>query len=345
MAGSTRAEPTAWAGVDEDRLDEFAAGGERAPGDDEAGVGPAASALRTGEVQVVDAAEPWRGDDSERDSRSGAAIPLRYRETVYGVLCVYADRPDGFDDRERAVLAELGGTIGHAINAAEKEKALVSDGVVEVEFRIHDGQGFFARVPREEGGRFEVDGVSMTTEGSFVYFVTVDGLDPDRVLERAEAAADVERARLVNEHDDGDLFEFVYSGPSPLPQLVDHGGSLVEATFTDEGGRSVVELPQSADVRSVVESMQSTIPGSKVVARRERERPARTVEEVRTALGEALTERQQSALAAAYYAGFFEWPRESNGEEVSESLGVTPPTFHQHLRVGERKLLSAFLDE
>ncbi|WP_267905122.1 helix-turn-helix domain-containing protein [Halorussus halophilus] len=57
-----------------------------------------------------------------------------------------------------------------------------------------------------------------------------------------------------------------------------------------------------------------------------------------------LTERQRSAMETAYYAGFFEWPRDSSGEDVADVLDVSAPTFHQHLRVGERKLLGTFLD-
>jgi PAS domain S-box-containing protein len=347
-AGGKHVQPTASAGVEEGYLDGVTVTYDEA---DEHGNGPAGAAIRTGEVQVVqnvpeaDAFDSWRDEAVERGYRSVAAIPLRYRETVYGVLCVYAERAHAFDAREQAVLAELGETIGHAINAAKNKKALLSDGVVEVELETDGGEGFFSRVPQEEGGRFALEGVTMTAEGSFVYFMTVDGLGPDCVLDLADEADDVEQARLVNEHDDGHLFEFVYTGPSPLQGLADHGGTLTDATFTEEGGRSVVELPQNVDVRSVVESIQNAVPDSEVVARRERERPARTVEEFRATLEDDLTERQRSALEAAFYAGFFEWPRESNGEEVSESLGVSAPTFHQHLRVGERKLLSAFLDE
>ncbi|WP_438267412.1 helix-turn-helix domain-containing protein [Haladaptatus halobius] len=50
-------------------------------------------------------------------------------------------------------------------------------------------------------------------------------------------------------------------------------------------------------------------------------------------------------MTAAYNAGFFEWPRESTGEEVADSLGVLAPTFHQHLRASERKLLAVFFGE
>jgi predicted DNA binding protein len=56
-----------------------------------------------------------------------------------------------------------------------------------------------------------------------------------------------------------------------------------------------------------------------------------------------LTERQHQALEAAFHSGFFEWPRESTGEDVAASLGVAPPTFHQHLRKAERKVFDHLL--
>jgi PAS domain S-box-containing protein len=50
------------------------------------------------------------------------AIPITYEETTYGVLQVFADRSSAFDERERAVLEELGETLGHAIASIEREK-------------------------------------------------------------------------------------------------------------------------------------------------------------------------------------------------------------------------------
>jgi len=341
-----RIDPTASAGAADGYLDAVTI-----PVDDEHGTGPVGRAVQTAEAQVIECIEnserfaEWCEAAIERGFQSMAAIPLRYRDTTYGVLCVYADRANALNDRETAVLSELGETIGHAINAVENKRALLADDVVEVEFEVTDGEGFFSRVSREENCTFTLEGVTITTDGSFVHFVTVDGVDPDRLAERADAETDIDRARLVNEHDDGHLFELVYTGPSMLPTLIDYGGTLRESTFTAEGGRNVVELPMNADVRAVIQSITERVPGAEVVAQRERKRPDRTVQEFRAALADDLTDRQRSALEAAFYAGFFEWPRESTGEEVAESLGVAAPTFHQHLRVGERKLLAALLDE
>jgi PAS domain S-box-containing protein len=63
--------------------------------------------------------EPWRGRALERGYQSVAAIPLAHEETVHGVLCVYANCPDAFDDTERTLLAELGSAVGRALGASQ----------------------------------------------------------------------------------------------------------------------------------------------------------------------------------------------------------------------------------
>jgi predicted DNA binding protein len=50
-------------------------------------------------------------------------------------------------------------------------------------------------------------------------------------------------------------------------------------------------------------------------------------------------------METAMVSGYFEWPRESTAEEVAESLGISAPTFHEHLRSGERKLVESFFAE
>lgn len=65
---------------------------------------------------------------------------------------------------------------------------------------------------------------------------------------------------------------------------------------------------------------------------------------VNTDLDIDLTDRQRAAVEAAYFSGFFEWPRDSSGEEVAESLDITSPTFHQHVRAAENKVFTALFD-
>jgi predicted DNA binding protein len=80
-----------------------------------------------------------------------------------------------------------------------------------------------------------------------------------------------------------------------------------------------------------------------MVSRRQRTRADDTAARLERVFDESLTDRQRAALRAAYHAGFFEWPRDATGEEIADSLGVSPPTFHQHLRKAEGKVFQTIL--
>jgi hypothetical protein len=105
-----------------------------------------------------------------------------------------------------------------------------------------------------------------------------------------------------------------------------------------------VDLPPDADIRSLLSTAR---PGSSSLAlrsKREVDRSDHDAAERFETLPEELTERQASTLRAAYLAGYFEWPRESTAESLAASLDVSSPTFHQHLRKAQGKLLDAYFE-
>lgn len=53
-----------------------------------------------------------------------------------------------------------------------------------------------------------------------------------------------------------------------------------------------------------------------------------------------LSERQSEVIDAALEAGYYEWPRERDAQTIAEDLGITHPTFLEHLRKAERTLLT-----
>lgn len=118
--------PSACAGVDQGYLDSITVTADRR----DTGTGPGGRAVRTHEPQAVqcileaDEFEPWRDAATERGYESVAAFPLVYQDTLYGVLNVYADRPEAFDERELAVLDELGTTVAHATHRVELTERL-----------------------------------------------------------------------------------------------------------------------------------------------------------------------------------------------------------------------------
>jgi PAS domain S-box-containing protein len=89
---------------------------------------PALRAHETGTTQVVERVAdrpdsvPWRDPFLEAGIGSIATVPIVYGDTQYGAVTVCAGGEDAFDEREVAVLDELGETVGHAIAAAERRE-------------------------------------------------------------------------------------------------------------------------------------------------------------------------------------------------------------------------------
>ncbi|NHX35763.1 MULTISPECIES: helix-turn-helix domain-containing protein [Halolamina] len=58
-----------------------------------------------------------------------------------------------------------------------------------------------------------------------------------------------------------------------------------------------------------------------------------------------LTDRQQEVLRTAYREGYFERPREANGTELADELGISQSTFAEHLTAAQRKLFGDVFDD
>lgn len=64
-----------------------------------------------------------------------------------------------------------------------------------------------------------------------------------------------------------------------------------------------------------------------------------------TAVEKRVIDRQLEALELASHGGYFNWPRDTTGEEFAETMNVSASTLHQHLRMGERRVLGTFFDD
>ncbi|EMA55485.1 bacterio-opsin activator domain-containing protein [Halococcus salifodinae] len=307
---------------------------------------PAARALETGGVQVLDPADGSIVEDeaaTDHEHRSAAAIPLSYENVVYGVLAVYSTRRDAFSEREQSGFAVLGEIAGFAINAAQNMRLLLSDTAVALELHVPDGSGFATRLTERLDCRYSLDGVVPGADGTLLQYVVVDGVAPERVLDAADESDLVASARLVSERETGSVFELAITD-SPVNTLIEVGGTVQEFTAEDGEARVVAEIATDADVRTVVDGFEAAYPGAELLSKRTVELPLRTEGTFRQTLDERLTQKQRSALRAAYFAGYYDWPRDSTAEQVAESMGITSPTLHNHLRKAQRELAAAFLE-
>ncbi|MEF8787418.1 MAG: bacterio-opsin activator domain-containing protein [Haloarculaceae archaeon] len=310
---------------------------------------PAVRAAETGEAQIIQDTTETDLSDVHRttlldDPGAIACFPLVYGDTKYGVLTVAATETDAFDERELAVLNVLARAASTAINAVEGRRILTTDSVVEMEVTLGDEGLFFSEFAREFDCTMTYEGSLYEDDGSVTMLFVVDGADSEQVVSAATDHKDIRSVTNVSQGEDGGVIEFTVDEPPVVSALAERGVETTSITASGSGVRITLEMPASADPRAVIEQLTDQYPSTNLVARHERERREQTKQELVADIEERLTSRQELALQKAYLGGFFDWPRNISGEDLAESMDISPSTYHQHLRAAERKVLASLFD-
>ena len=310
---------------------------------------PEARVVESGTPEIV---QPVGDDESVPETvrraafadglQSLLAIPLTYGSTVYGVVGLYTSERDAFSQRERASFGTVGEMAGFAVNATRHRNLLLSDTVVELRLQITDRSDPLVAVAADHDTVLSLDGIVPQDE-TLLCYLTVERGSPRSVADALETAEGTPSTRVVEDYDDGGSLELSLEGDTPLGRLITRGGTVRSATFDRTGGEVVVDFSPEEDIRRLADAVTRGY-DAEVVAKRERERDIVTAQEFREALSDRLTDRQENALKTAFFADYFESPRESNAEEVANALDITGPTLLHHLRAGQRKLLAEFFE-
>ena len=284
----------------------------------------------------------WRRDLLRSGAGSVCAVPLAYNGITYGVLTVVASETDAVGDRELDVLSQLGTSVGYAITAIERRRALESDDTLELEFRGSTEDLPFARLAREFGCPVRLERTVRRPDGSVSVYYTLESSPPESVGERADETLPG-TVSIVSRGDEQTVLERRGSSwfGSPIPE---YGGVLRHSRATPDGVTLVVELPREADTRTIVNRLTEAFPTLELTAQRQHRETDTTPTGVSDRLEQRLTDRQHEALETAHAMGYFEWPRDSSGEAVASALGITQPTVNKHIRLGERKVFDLLFD-
>lgn len=289
--------------------------------------------------------EPWREAAIQRGYRAYISIPVIYQGTLYGIVSVFASEADMFDSVEVSALQDLGGIVGYALNADERRQSFVSEQSTELEFAVHDRSGSLFSLATDVGGAFRLETLIERPDGTSTMFFAVSGANAAEVSAWADDQSSVTEVRLLTDRQDECLFECVLAESTVWSQLLQRGGMVRGATATPETTRIVIRIPRTAEPRTFETVLQERLGAVELVARQDLNEPILTAEQFEAEYNNQLTERQREVLQTAYYAGFFEWPRETNAGELADILGIAQPTVSRHLRTTERELFSMLYDD
>lgn len=217
---------------------------------------------------------------------------------------------------------------------------------VELTFEVCDPELFFVRAAGAIGCRVALAEMVHRSDGRLLEYFTIEGASAEQVLRAGESAPEIDAARAIREAADELLVEFVVSGPCIGGTLADAGAIVRRVEALDGVGTVVADVPPHASASEAVALVDERHDADLLAhSQRDRSAPDFTGQAFRARLVELLTDRQLESLRTAYAGGYFDWPRESTARECADALGVSQPTFTEHLRTAQRKLLIALFDE
>jgi PAS domain S-box-containing protein len=338
-----RVEPNAWAGEGQSYLDSIE------PTPSPTGTEPSGRTAASGDVTVVsNVAEGLRSEDWQKQAvrhgfQSVISVPLVYDEFSYGVLTVYGDNPDTFDDRIQDTLAELGETIASAISALNRKNALLTSGGTRLEFETRDPSFILLQVAQRTGCSMSFEGGVQQTDEGVSLVVSIEGDSIEEFIAGAREMVSVSSVEILSEGDADGLVRLHISQPFIAQSLADHGAILRRVVAREDSAELVIDVPTSTDSQPIIQHVLDSLDETELVAKyTEDKTPTR---ELYSTFLSRVTERQLEVLKAAYYGGFFESPREQSGEEIAESLDISGPAFYEHTRTVQRKLFETLFDE
>ncbi|UPM42565.1 bacterio-opsin activator domain-containing protein [Halocatena salina] len=335
--------PRAWAGVEQGYLDSLSF----PIGESETEPSGRAEATQT-VTRITNVAdrfrqESWRKEALSRNFLSILSVPIAYDDFTYGVLTVYAETQNAFDETAQAVLAELGETIASAVSAIERKNALLTTSITRVRFMVDDPLFVLTRIARMAGCTLTYHGgVRQTTDGSYL-FVAVEGASMDAVERAATELVAIDDVHPINTDNTGGVLRIRLPDQFLALELADHGAILRRASVDADTTTLVIDIPETIDSRHITHLVTDTFRNVELRSKRTIDQSA--TQNVYSRFLDRVTDRQLEVLQTAYYSGFFESPRERTGEEIAETLGISPPAFYQHIRTVQRKLFTTVFDE
>ena len=269
-----------------------------------------------------------------------SAVPVACGRQRFGVLAVAGSEEGGFGETTRSGLELLGEALGFAIIADRRRSMLIESDAVELEFAFG---GPTADLSAAFDCRCDHLGRAPEVDDGNAYDVRIGHDDFGEIREFLATYPAIEACDVVEERDRECVVRIrVERAP---PKLLAEAGFSLTSMYAENGEtRLIAEVPEDEDVVRVLEALREYWEDVRLVAKRQT--PTRRPNVPFPDGNETeLTDRQRSVLETAHEMGYYDWPRGHTAEEVAERLDIASSTLHQHLRVAERAVVSAFVSE
>jgi len=294
--------------------------------------------LRTGDRR------DWQDTANEWGFQSAAALPLVYSDMFYGVLAVYDDESGVFDRTARRLLSELADTLAFVVHNIERKNSLASDRVISATLQLVGADYYLSDLIRAaecdtRNTRIMVHETLPYDDHQNLQYVSVDGTSVDVIADAATTHPVVSGVTRIGSERNRRL-QIQHCEQTPESTLTNVGARIRSTSITAKRTDVLIEVPNRTMLRRAIENLEASNEFVSVLSSIERDRSAGSDANPLT----ELTDRQRTVLQAAYHRGYFEQPRESSAKAVAQSLGISHPTFLEHLRLAQQTMFQSHFE-
>lgn len=215
---------------------------------------------------------------------------------------------------------------------------------MEVEFEVSDSAYFLNGLSEACNCRVQLEQLVPRPDNTYTLYDSITGARPADIRTYTQTYADIE-TRVISQYGDAGVYEFqVADEPTEYFSVtLAAANAIPRDIWSFEGVAHIVaDIPPSDCAADVINHFRTVHPTATLGAQRQTDRvnPLFSQHGFQSALSEVLTPRQREVLVVAHAGGYFAWPREKTAEELADGLDISAPTFAQHLRIAQRKLVS-----
>lgn len=220
--------------------------------------------------------------------------------------------------------------------------AMERDRVVELVFEVEGGDCLFVAASAAADCTVVGERAIRRTDGALLEYFSVEGTPVADALAAIRDHDASRSARVVHDGPGRTLVEVILDGACVASTLADENAVIRSATAEGGVATVVADVPAGVESADVIETFLARHDGARLVSKtRRRARLPGVADTDAEGVLSALTEKQRRALETALAGGYFDWPRRSSAAECAAALGVSQPTFSQHLRHAQARVYAA----
>jgi predicted DNA binding protein len=190
---------------------------------------------------------------------------------------------------------------------------------------------------------------SALSEEATVESVTVDRGDASAsvigevtISHGGDGEVDVDAADAVFEDESKSVYRYAHDHECPCTRVPSHGCPVRDRGVDDGRLRLTFVAPDLDTLRAIASDLESCC-ADVTVRRLVRDGAAGGDRSLLVADRNAFTDRQYEVLETAHEMGYFDSPKRAKSGAVADELGVSVPTFVEHLSVAQTKLFDQII--